>query len=87
MTTEEYQSKLYAIIVGVLGVDESRLYPGANLKEDLGADELDLVELMMEIEIEFGIQVSDEEADRMLTVADVEDYLMKKTGNKSVAQQ
>ena len=64
-----------AIIVDKLGVDESRVVPTARFREDLEADSLDLVELIMEFEEKFGGEISDEEAQKITTVGDAVTYL------------
>jgi len=63
------------IIVEQLGVDESKVVPEARFREDLGADSLDLVELIMAFEEEFGGQISDEEAQGIKTVGEAVAYL------------
>ena len=62
--------KIKAIIVDKLGVDESEVTPQASFTNDLGADSLDTVELIMELEKEFGISIPDEEAEKISTVGD-----------------
>lgn len=64
-----------AIIVDKLGVDESKVTPEARFREDLEADSLDLVELIMEFEEKFGGEISDEEAQKITTVGDAVTYL------------
>ncbi len=64
-----------AIIVDKLGVDENRVTPTARFREDLEADSLDLVELIMEFEEKFGGEISDEEAQRITTVGEAVSYL------------
>ena len=64
-----------AIIVDKLGVDESRVTPNARFREDLEADSLDLVELIMEFEEKFGGEISDEEAQKITTVGEAVRYL------------
>lgn len=71
-TTEE---RVRAIIVELLGVDEEEITREARFREDLEADSLDLVELIMEFEQEFGGEISDEEAQRIETVGQAVDYL------------
>ena len=66
----EIASKVQAIIVDKLGVDESEVTPEANFTNDLGADSLDTVELIMEFEKEFGISIPDEQAEKIATVGD-----------------
>ena len=70
--------KVKQIIVEQLGVDEGEVTPSASFVDDLGADSLDTVELVMALEEEFGIDIPDEDADKIKTVGDVMDYLKKK---------
>ena len=63
-------TKVKAIIVDKLGVDESEVTDGASFTNDLGADSLDTVELIMELEKEFDIQIPDDEAEGIATVGD-----------------
>ena len=67
--------RLKKIIVDQLGVDESEVVPSASLVEDLNADSLDLVELIMSLEEEFKLQISDEDAEKITTVQEAEDYI------------
>lgn len=67
--------KVKAIIVEQLGVDESEVAPEAHFIDDLGADSLDTVELVMALEEEFGIEISDEDAEKIQTVGDVSKYI------------
>ncbi len=71
----EIQEKVVKIIVNKLGVKESEVTPEATFTGDLGADSLDTVELVMEFEKEFGIQVADEDAEKFQTVGDVINYI------------
>ena len=71
-TTYERVTK---VIVEQLGVDESEVVPEASLVDDLNADSLDLVELVMSLEEEFGIEVSDERAQEIRSVQDVVDQV------------
>jgi acyl carrier protein len=71
----EIMEKVKAIIVEQLGVDESEVTPEAHFIDDLGADSLDTVELVMALEEEFGIEISDEDAEKIQTVGDVEKYI------------
>jgi acyl carrier protein len=64
-----------AIIVDKLGVDEAKVVPTARFREDLEADSLDLVELIMEFEEKFGGEISDEEAQKITTVGEAVSYL------------
>ena len=70
--------KLKEILVDVLGVEEDSIKPESKFVEDLGADSLDLVELIMAFEDKFGIEISDEEAEKMVTIKDVLDYIDSK---------
>lgn len=63
------------IIVDRLGVDETEVIPSANFKEDLGADSLDVVELVMQLEDEFEMEISDEDAEKIATVGDAVSYI------------
>ena len=67
--------KVKTIIVDQLGVDEDKVTMEASFREDLGADSLDLVELIMAFEKEFGGSISDEDAQKITTVADAVKYL------------
>jgi acyl carrier protein len=67
--------RLRKIIVDQLGVDESEVVPNASFVEDLNADSLDLVELIMSLEEEFKLQISDEDAEKITTVQEAEDYI------------
>jgi acyl carrier protein len=68
-------SKVKAIIVDKLGVDENEVTPTASFTNDLGADSLDTVELIMEFEKEFGITIPDESAEKISTVGDAIAYV------------
>ena len=67
--------KVKKIIVEQLGVDESEVTPEASITDDLGADSLDQVELVMSLEQTFGIQITDAEGDKIITVQDVFDLI------------
>ena len=69
------RERLQKIIVDQLGVDESEVVPSASFVEDLNADSLDLVELIMSLEEEFQLQTPDEDAEKITTVQDAEDYI------------
>ena len=71
----DISSKVKAIIVEKLVIDESEVTDTASFTADLGADSLDTVELIMEFEKEFNIQISDEDAEKIQTVADVVKYI------------
>jgi len=67
--------RLKKLIVEQLGVDEQEVTPQASFVEDLNADSLDLVELIMSLEEEFGMEISDEDAERIQKVQDAVDYI------------
>ncbi len=69
------EDKVKKIIAEKLSVDLSDVVPEASFVDDLGADSLDLVELIMSMEEEFDIEISDEESEKMITVQDAVDYL------------
>lgn len=71
----DIQQKVKEIIMDKLGVEESQITPEASFINDLGADSLDIVELIMGFETTFGIQIPDEEAEKIKTVGDVYAYL------------
>ena len=69
--------KVKQIIVEQLQVDEAEVTPGASFQEDLGADSLDVVELVMQFEEAFDIQIPDEDAEKIKTVKDATEYIEK----------
>jgi acyl carrier protein len=71
-STEE---KVKQIIVEQLGVEESEVTPGASFQDDLGADSLDIVELVMAFEEAFDVEIPDEDAEKIKTVKDAVDYV------------
>ncbi len=73
-------AKVKEIIVEKLGVDEEEITPEASFTNDLGADSLDTVELIMEFEKEFDITIPDEDAEQIATVGDAIKYLEEKVG-------
>jgi acyl carrier protein len=72
------QPKVKEVIAEQLGVDMDRIKPEASFIDDLGADSLDIVELVMAMEEEFGIEIPDEDAEKLKTVGDVCSYLQTK---------
>lgn len=66
----EIANKVKSIITDKLGVEESQVTPEASFTNDLGADSLDTVELIMELEKEFDLQIPDEDAEKIVTVGD-----------------
>ncbi len=71
----EIEARVKAIIVDKLGVDESEVTSNASFTNDLGADSLDTVELIMELEKEFGMSIPDDQAENISTVQDAVDYI------------
>jgi acyl carrier protein len=83
LTEEEIATRARQIVADTLGVDEKTVTPECRFIEDLGADSLDLVELTMDLEEEFGGDVEDEEAEKVFTLQDaIELIKKKKKGNK-----
>jgi acyl carrier protein len=74
-TMNDVQERVTAIIVDILGVDEDKVVPEASFREDLGADSLDLVELIMEFEEQFEATITDDEAKSINTVGDAINYI------------
>ena len=74
----DHESKIKDIIEKELGVEREKLVPEASFIEDLGADSLDIVELVMEFEKEFNIDIPDEDAEKLRTVGDAVAYLNSK---------
>jgi acyl carrier protein len=75
---ENVTDKVKEIIVNELGVEPEKVTAQASFVEDLGADSLDTVELVMAFEEEFGIEIPDEDAEKLQTVGDAIDYLKEK---------
>lgn len=75
MSTSTIYDRLKGIVTEQLGVDEEEVTPEASFVEDLNADSLDLVELIMSLEEEFGLEISDEDAEKIVTVGDAASYI------------
>ena len=74
-TREEVYDRVKEVLVDKLGVDENEISEEAAFQEDLDADSLDLVELIMELEDQFGVKISDEDAQKIQTVGQAVDYV------------
>jgi len=77
------QEKVKSIIVEQLGVDEEEVTMDASFTDDLGADSLDIVELVMAFEEEFGIEIPDEDAEKISTVRDAVTYIDEHSGSEN----
>ena len=75
----EVQDQVKKIVIDHLGIDESKVTPEAKFIDDLGADSLDTVELVMAFEEEFGSEISDSEAEKILTVGDAIKFIDSKS--------
>ncbi len=80
MSSEEIFEKVKGIIVEQLGVADTAVTMEASFIDDLGADSLDIVELIMAIEEEFNIEIPDESAEKVVTVGDVVEYIKENVG-------
>lgn len=78
MTEAEIFEKVKAIVVDQLGVDDDQVTSEANFSTDLNADSLDSVELIMALEEAFGVEIPDENAEKLITVQDAVDYISGK---------
>ncbi|MDP2690545.1 MAG: acyl carrier protein [Deltaproteobacteria bacterium] len=74
------ENKVKKIIIDQLDVTEDEVTPAASFVDDLGADSLDTVEMVMAFEEEFSIEIPDEDAEKIKTVQDAVDYIQKKAG-------
>jgi len=78
LTPEQIKTRLINVICEQLGVDEDEITPDAEFVDDLGADSLDTVELVMAAEEEFGIEIPDDDAENITRVKDALDYLQRR---------
>ncbi|HEV2150683.1 MAG TPA: acyl carrier protein [Longimicrobiaceae bacterium] len=76
----DIEQKVKDIIINELGVDAEKVTPEASFVEDLGADSLDTVELVMAFEEEFGMEIPDEDAEKLQTVGDAISYIQNNQG-------
>ena len=81
LSREDVLTKVKGVIVDQLGVSEDEVVETASFTDDLGADSLDTVELVMALEEEFGTEIADEEAEKLTTVALTVDYILGKAQN------
>jgi acyl carrier protein len=81
MGGENLQERLYALVANHLGLEREDLAPEAHILDDLGADSLDVVELVMALEESFNIVVPDEDVERLQTIGDVQQYLEVRSSN------
>ena len=75
METEEIFEKVKNVIVEQLGIDEANVRMESSFLDDLGADSLDIVEFIMALEEEFGLEIPDEDVEKIVTVKDVVEYI------------
>ncbi|HHV52683.1 MAG TPA: acyl carrier protein [Thermosynergistes sp.] len=80
MQADEVMKRLKEIVMDRLDVEEEQIKPEASFVEDLGADSLDIVELIMGIEEEFDIEIPDEDAEKLTTVGEAFEYVKGKLG-------
>lgn len=85
-TKLELKTRIEQIIIEQLGVDLSKIAPEARFIEDLGGDSLDIVELIVAVESEFGLEIPNEDADKLTTVQSLIDYVDRKLGQEGPQQ-
>ena len=83
LNKEEIRAKIKRIVTENLGVSEDQVTDDAQFSQDLGADSLDQVELVMSLEEEFGAEIRDEDADSLNTVGDAIAYIEKRLADKA----
>ncbi len=80
MTKQEIAAKVKEIIASKLTVEENKIVPEAKLIEDLGADSLDIPDLVADFEEAFNIEIPDEDLEKIITVGDIVNYIANKLG-------
>ena len=75
MDSKQVEAKVIKIVAEKLNIEEKNVSAASRFQEDLGADSLDIVELLMEIEEEFGVNISDEESERLKTIGDAMKFI------------
>lgn len=78
LDAKQLEEKVIKIVAEKLNIEEKNITLASRFQEDLGADSLDIVELLMEIEEEFGVNISDEESERLKTVGDAMKFISAK---------
>jgi acyl carrier protein len=81
--SDSLEQKIRSLVAEQLGVELAEIKPDANILDDLGADSLDVVEMVMALEEHFDIEVPDEDVEELRTVADVERYVVNAVGQAS----
>jgi len=79
---KDFKERFDKLLIDKLGVSQEDIKPEAKFTDDLGADSLDMVELIMEFEKEFNLAIPDEDTETINTVSDAETYLIQKISNK-----
>jgi len=85
MNTNEIQSQVTKVVIEQLGVKPEEVTPDASFVDDLGADSLDTVELVMALEEEFEIEIPDEDAEKIVTIKDAVKYISDHAGKETNA--
>ena len=83
MSTTTIKERVIRIVCDQLGVNKDQVTRNTSFQEDIGADSLDIVELVMELEEEFSITIPDEEAEKIKTVGEAIDYIQKESDKKA----
>lgn len=83
MAGKDVSKKVREMVAEQLGVDESEVTPSSSFIDDLGADSLDIVELIMALEEQFDLEIPDEDAEKIVTVADAVNYITERIPGSS----